>query len=64
MPDMNGFDVAKRLNELEIDIIIMFYTVHEQYVFKAYEYQPFRYIRKEFAKEELPFAMQCAIREI
>lgn len=64
MPNMSGFDVAKRLNELEIDIIIMFYTVHEQYVFKAYEYQPFRYIRKEFAKEELPFAMQCAISKI
>lgn len=64
MPETNGFDVAKKINELEDDTIIMFYTAHEQYVFKAYEYQPFRYIRKEFAKEELPFALKCAIEKI
>ncbi|MDD6270027.1 MAG: LytTR family DNA-binding domain-containing protein [Oscillospiraceae bacterium] len=61
MPGMNGFEVAKKLNEREIDMLIMFYTAHEQYVYKAYEYQPFRYIRKEFAREELPFALKQAI---
>ena len=64
MPNINGFEVAKSLNELNLDTLIMFYTVHEQYVFKAYEYQPFRYIRKEFAKEELPFALKCAFEKI
>lgn len=64
MPNINGFEVAKRLNELDLDILIIFYTVHEQYVFKAYEYQPFRYIRKKFAKEELPFALKCAFEKI
>ena len=64
MPNINGFEVAKSLNELNLDTLIMFYTVHEQYVFKAYEYQPFRYIRKEFAKEELPFALKCTFEKI
>ncbi|MDD6270215.1 MAG: LytTR family DNA-binding domain-containing protein [Oscillospiraceae bacterium] len=61
MPGMNGFEVAKKLNEREIDMLIMFYTAHEQYVFKAFEFQPFRYIRKEFTHIELPFAIRCAI---
>ena len=64
MPGMNGFEVAKKMNEREIDMLIMFYTAHEQYVYKAYEYQPFRYIRKEFAREELPFALKQAIVKI
>jgi len=60
MPHMSGFDVAEKLNEFDSNIIVMFYTAHEQYVFKAFEYQPFRYIRKEFTYEELPFALKCA----
>ena len=64
MPEINGFEVAKKLNEHEIETIVMFYTAHEQYVFKAYEYQPFRYIRKEFAREELPFALKQAVEKI
>lgn len=64
MPDISGFDIAKRLREDYPDIIIMFYTAHDQYVFKSFEFQPFRYIRKIAAEEELPFSLKCAIEKI
>lgn len=64
MPEITGFDIAKKLREECQDAIIMFYTAHEQYVFKSFEFQPFRYIRKETAEEELPFALKFAMKKI
>ena len=64
MPVLNGFDIAKSICDLEINTIVLFYTAHDQYVFQAYEYQPFRYIRKELADKELPFALNAALQKI
>lgn len=64
MPKMSGFEIAQKLSENAVDSLIMFYTYHEQYVFQSFAYQPFRYIRKEFAEKELPFALKCAMEKI
>lgn len=64
MPGINGFEVAKTMKKHEIETLIMFYTLHEQYVFRSFEFQPFRYIRKEFADKELPFALKQAVAKI
>lgn len=64
MPNINGFDVAREIRRLSFDTIIMFYTAHEQYVFKSFEFQPFRYIRKDMAENELPFALECAMMQM
>ena len=64
MPKMDGFEVAKKIKVQSPNTLILFYTAHEQYVFKSFEFQPFRYIRKEMAKDELPFALKCAAMQI
>lgn len=64
MPDIDGFDVANEIRKRSSDTLIMFYTAHEQYVYKSFEFQPFRYIRKEKAEMELPFALKCAFMQI
>lgn len=64
MPYMGGFEVARELRDRYSDTLIMFYTAHEQYVFKSFEFQPFRYIRKEMAENELPFALKCALMQL
>lgn len=64
MPDVNGFEIAGNIREMDMDVIVIFHTAYDQYVFKAYEYQPFRYIRKEYCAEELPFALSCALERI
>lgn len=64
MPDINGFDVAEKLNELYPDMLLMFYTAHGQYVFDSFQFQPFRYIRKEYAVQELKPALLAASQVI
>ena len=64
IPDINGFDAAEKLKELYPDMILMFYTAHEQYVFDSFRFQPFRYIRKEYAERELESALHDALRII
>lgn len=64
MPCVGGFDVAREIRNRSSDTLIMFYTAYEQYVFKSFEFQPFRYIRKEMAENELPFALKCALMQL
>lgn len=60
MPDISGLEVAKKLREKGSDIILIFISAHEQYVFDSIEYNSFRYIRKNRVKKELPVAMRAA----
>lgn len=46
MPDVSGLEVAKKLRQKHLDIILIFISAYEQYVFESIEYNPFRYIRK------------------
>lgn len=45
MPGISGLEIAKKLREENSDIILIFVSAHEQYVFESIEYSPFRYIR-------------------
>lgn len=62
MPEINGFETAKLLKDTYPDILLLFYTVHEQYVFDAFQFQPFRYIRKVNARRELELALNAAMK--
>lgn len=60
MPGMSGLEVAKKIRKTNEDIIIIFVSSHEQYVFDSIEYNPFRYIRKNRIQEELSIALKSA----
>ncbi len=64
MPDISGLDLAEKIRENNIDIIIIFLSNHEEFVFKAIEFQPFRYIRKIKLETEMPLAIRAAARII
>lgn len=64
MPNFSGFDLAKKLRDSGEELIIIFLTAHEQFVFAAYEYTPFRYIRKNCMNDELPIAVKSALKAI
>jgi len=64
MPEMNGFETAKLIKETYPDILLLFYTVHEQYVFESFQFQPFRYIRKINAQKELDLALSAAMQTL
>lgn len=60
MPGISGLDVAKKLRDNNDDVIIVFVSSHEKYVFDSLEYRPFRYIRKNRIMEELKLAIRAA----
>ena len=60
MPDVSGLEIAQMLREMSVNLIIIFISAYDNYVFDSIEYSPFRYIRKSRIKEELPLALKAA----
>lgn len=58
---MNGFELASILNKEFPDIIIIFVSAYENYVYSAFKYMPFRFLRKTHLKDELEPALVDAI---
>lgn len=64
MPGISGLELAERLRTADSKLIIIFLSAHEEFVFKAIEFQPFRYIRKMRLETEMPLAIRSAVRVI
>lgn len=64
MPEVSGLELAEKLRANNLNLIIIFLSNHEEYVFKAIEFQPFRYIRKLKLKSEIPLAIRAAVKNI
>lgn len=60
MPGISGLEAASQIREAKSDLILIFVSAHEQYVFDSIEYTPFRYIRKNKIEQELPLALKAA----
>ena len=50
------------IREFNSDLLLIFVSSHEQYVFESIEYAPFRFIRKRCIKKELPIALESAYK--
>lgn len=64
MPALSGMELVQTIRDEGLDIILIFMTAHAEYVFKSFEYSPFRYIRKEFMEIELLPALQTACERV
>lgn len=62
MPEVSGLELAERLRSEMQDLLIIFLSAHEEFVFKAIEFQPFRYIRKLCLEAEMPIAIRSAVK--
>lgn len=62
MPEENGFQLAEKINRLRPDTLIIFVSSHENFVFNSFEYNPFRFLRKEKLDEELEDALIKAVK--
>lgn len=64
MPGISGIDLAEALRANNLKLLIIFLSNHEEFVFKAIEFQPFRYIRKIKLETEMPIAIKSAVNII
>ena len=46
MQELNGFELAAKIQETAPDILIIFVSAYESYVYKSFEFRPFRFIPK------------------
>ncbi len=56
MPQMNGFEVLKNLEDQEFDVI--FVTAYDQFALKAFEFSAVDYLLKPIVKERLIAAVE------
>lgn len=63
MPQMDGFGLARILNEKYPDTIIVFVSAHDALVYKSFAFNPFRFLRKDHIEKELPLAFQKVIEK-
>lgn len=64
MPGISGIDVAKMLRQDNKQIIIIFITNRDDFVFQSIKYTPFRFLRKNSLERELPEAFSELYKKI
>lgn len=58
MPELNGFELAKRITSKNKDAIIIFVSGYDHYVYQVFEFCPFAYLRKSHILDELPSVLK------
>lgn len=58
MPHISGLQIANEIRKRKLNITLIFVSAHDEMVFDAIQYQPFRYIRKTRLDEELPQVLE------
>jgi DNA-binding LytR/AlgR family response regulator len=61
---VSGLEVAEQLRKGGDETLIIFLTAHDEHVFTAYKYQPYRYIRKNLMSKELPLGLSDAFKVV
>lgn len=63
MPFLNGFDTARAIREIDLDVDIIFITHMESFVLKGYDYNAKGYLGKNIAQVEIDKLMDRLINE-
>lgn len=61
MPGMDGLTLAKRIRTIMPHVLLVFVSGREQWVFRTFEVQPFRFVRKQTFRSELPDLVSALI---
>lgn len=62
MPGLNGMDVARELRRRSVTCSIVFVTSYPDFVFESFEVQPYRFLRKPLAPQEIEKLMNTFIK--
>ena len=58
MPHISGLQIANEIRKRKLNITLIFVSAHDEMVFDAIQYQPFRYMRKTRLDEEMPQVLE------
>ncbi|MBR5286856.1 MAG: response regulator transcription factor [Clostridia bacterium] len=58
MPEMNGFELAKQIISKNKDVLIIFVSGYDHFVYQVFEFFPFSYLRKSHILDELPLVLK------
>ena len=61
MSELNGIELTSKVKKYLPDAITIFVSSYEQYVYKSFEVQPYRFIPKRDAGKMLPAAVEDAL---
>lgn len=64
MPKMNGFEVAETLKYIKPKVVIVFVSNLEHLVFKSFEFNPFRFVRKSCLEADITSAINAYKKEL
>ncbi|MDR0918487.1 MAG: LytTR family DNA-binding domain-containing protein [Oscillospiraceae bacterium] len=64
MPETDGFGVAENLNKKSKDTLIIFTSMHNNFVFKSFEYTPFSFLRKDEINSDLEPLLKRTMKEL
>ncbi|CUQ59719.1 MULTISPECIES: LytR/AlgR family response regulator transcription factor [Hungatella] len=53
MPDMDGFEICRKIRTWESDTLVVFISSNEELVFQSFEVQPFNFLRKNKINTEI-----------
>lgn len=58
MPGQSGIELAECIRQKDKDVLLLFITTYEEYVYRSFEVEAFRYIPKRKLDEYLPGAIR------
>lgn len=64
MPELNGIELTGQIKKRMPDVLIIFVSAYEKYVYDSFRVQPFRFIPKSQIAQMLVLALEDAVREI
>lgn len=64
MKDLNGIDTARKIRELNQNVVIIFITGFSDYVFDGYEVKALNYIMKPYKAEKIAMVLKDALKLI
>lgn len=64
MPGINGLDVAKEIRKENDDMIVVFITAYDEFVFESFKVAAFRYLVKPIEDKELTETLQSIRKKL
>lgn len=63
MKGMNGFELARELQNQSQETLVIFVSAYDNFVYSSFKFSPFDYIRKSHFVDEFPVVFENAVKK-